>query len=197
MCGWRTYTYYTTGGFLLKAKAIWEHTGIAGGLLVFFVPFFGSTKNSTSKTGPCPNKEKLERAVSALPSQYTLSMIDERLYHLCKTETWSSDLVSQFSDYEQYRQLGIGAVIYKDNLIISGASSYSRYRDGIEIEIDTKEEYRRKGLAYICAAKLILECLKHNLYPSWDAHNLASISLAQKLGYRYSHTYTAVEIWGY
>ena len=57
LCGWRTYTYYTTGGFLLKAKAIWEHTGIAGGLLVFFVPFFGSTKNSTSKTGPCPNNE--------------------------------------------------------------------------------------------------------------------------------------------
>jgi len=58
LCGWRTYTYYTTGGFLLKAKAIWEHTGIAGGLLVFFVPFFGSTKNSTSKTGPCPNNYK-------------------------------------------------------------------------------------------------------------------------------------------
>ena len=154
------------------------------------------SRYATKKEPYVFDKEKLERAVSALPSQYTLSMIDERLYHLCKTETWSSDLVSQFSDYEQYRQLGIGAVICKDNLIISGASSYSRYRDGIEIEIDTKEEYRRKGLAYICAAKLILECLKHNLYPSWDAHNLASISLAQKLGYHYSHTYTAVEIWG-
>lgn len=124
-------------------------------------------------------------------------MIDERLYHLCKTEAWSSDLVSQFSDYKQYRQLGIGAVICKDNLIISGASSYSRYQDGIEIEIDTRKEYRRKGLAYICASRLILECLKYNLYPSWDAHNPASISLAQKLGYHYDHTYTAVEIWGY
>ena len=43
---------------MLEAKAIWEHTCIAGGLLVFFVSFFGSTKNSTSKTGPCPNKQK-------------------------------------------------------------------------------------------------------------------------------------------
>ena len=45
---------------MLEAKAIWEHTCIAGGLLVFFVSFFGSTKNSTSKTGPCPNNEKME-----------------------------------------------------------------------------------------------------------------------------------------
>ena len=43
-------------GFLFEAKAIWEHTCIAGGLLVFFVTFFGSTKNYTLKTGPCPNK---------------------------------------------------------------------------------------------------------------------------------------------
>ena len=56
-CGWRTYTYYLTGVFLLEAKAIWEHTCITGGLLVFFVPFFESTKNGTKKTGPCPNKK--------------------------------------------------------------------------------------------------------------------------------------------
>lgn len=80
---------------------------------------------------------------------------------------------------------------------MSGASSYSRYHEGIEIEIDTREEYRRKGFAYICGAKLILECLKRNLYPSWDAHNKASVALAEKLGYHYDHTYTAIEIWEY
>ncbi len=143
------------------------------------------------------NQEKLEKAVASLPAQYTLSMIDERLYQLCKTEAWSTDLVSQFPSYEQYCKLGIGVVVCKDNLIVSGASSYSRYRDGIEIEIDTREEYRQKGLAYVCGASLILECLKRNLYPSWDAHNKASVALAEKLGYHYSHTYPAIEIWGY
>ena len=91
----------------------------------------------------------------------------------------------------------IGVVISKDGLIISGASSYSRYQNGIEIEIDTRKEYRRNGFACICAAKLILECLKRNLYPSWDAHNKASAALAEKLGYHYSHAYTALEIWDY
>ncbi len=143
------------------------------------------------------DQEKLEKAAASLPLQYNLSMIDERLYQLCKTEAWSADLVSQFPDYENYHKLGIGAVICKDNIIVSGASSYSRYKDGIEIEIDTKEEYRRKGLAYVCGAKLISECLKRNLYPSWDAQNKASAALAEKLGYHYSHTYMAIEIWNY
>lgn len=143
------------------------------------------------------DKEKLEKAVAFLPEQYKLSMIDERLYQMCRSETWSSDLVSQFPSYEIYRNLGIGAVICKNGIIISGASSYSRYKEGIEIEVDTKEEYRRKGLAYVCAAKLILECLKQNLYPSWDAQNKGSVALAEKLGYHYSHTYTAIEIWDY
>lgn len=143
------------------------------------------------------DREKLEKAISSLPKEYKLCMIDEQLYQMCKAETWSADLVSQFPDYEMYRKLGLGAVICKNNAVVSGASSYSRYREGIEIEIDTKKEYRRKGLAYICGAKLILECLNRNLYPSWDAQNIFSVSLAEKLGYHYSHTYTAIEIWGY
>lgn len=143
------------------------------------------------------DKRRLERVVASLPEQYALSMIDEQLYQMCKAETWSADLVSQFSSYEKYHELGIGAVVCHNNRIVSGASSYSRYQDGIEIEIDTREEYRRKGLAYVCGAKLILECLKRNLYPSWDAHNKGSVALAEKLGYHYSHTYAAIEIWGY
>lgn len=72
---------------------------------------------------------------------------------MCKEEAWSADLVSQFPDYDDFCRLGIGVVICKDHTLVSGASSYSRYQEGIEIEIDTKEEYRRKGLAYICGAK--------------------------------------------
>lgn len=143
------------------------------------------------------NKEKLEKVVASLPEQYTLSMIDERLYQMCKAEVWSADLVSQFPNYENYRKFGIGAIICKENIIISGASSYTRYKEGIEIEIDTREKYRRKGFAYVCSAKLIFECLKRNLYPSWDAQNKGSVALAEKLGYHYSHTYTAIEIYDY
>ena len=68
---------------------------------------------------------------------------------------------------------------------------------GIEIEIDTREDHRRKGLAYACGAKLVLECLEKGLYPSWDAQNKWSVALAEKLGYHFSQEYVAYEIIGY
>lgn len=143
------------------------------------------------------NKEKLQKAIHSLAPEYSLKMIDEDVFTMCRSSAWSRDLVSQYKDYEMYNRLGIGVAVLKDGIIVSGASSYTRYQDGIEIEIDTKEEYRRKGLAYVCGAKLILECLEQNLYPSWDAHNKWSVALAEKLGYHYDHKYSAYEIWGY
>lgn len=141
------------------------------------------------------DQSKLEAAILSLPPEYSAAMMDEGLFYKCRENAWSRDLISQYETYESYQKLGIGALILKDGEPVSGASSYSRYREGIEIEVDTKEEYRRKGLAYACAAKLILECLKRNLYPSWDAQNLWSVSLAEKLGYHYDHDYTAIEVW--
>lgn len=143
------------------------------------------------------DKGKLQQVLTTLPEGYEIKLMDEDSYDKCKTAAWSKDLVSQYKDYETYRKHGLGIVVLKDGEVVSGASSYSRYKDGIEIEIDTQEQYRRKGLAYICGAKLILECLERNLYPSWDAHNIWSVALAEKLGYHYSHTYIAYEIWEY
>ncbi|MBR3832696.1 MAG: GNAT family N-acetyltransferase [Lachnospiraceae bacterium] len=49
-------------------------------------------------------------------------------------------------------------------------------------------------VASICGAKLILECLDRGLYPSWDAQNMGSVALAEKLGYHFDHAYDAYEI---
>ena len=60
--------------------------------------------------------------------------------------------------------------------------------------MDTLTGHRRQGLAYYACAQLILACLEKGIYPSWDAHGLTSLTLAEKLGYRFSHSYTAFEI---
>ena len=96
-----------------------------------------------------------------------------------------------------YEKLGMGVVCLKNDAVVAGAASYSTYRDGIEIEIDTKEEFRRRGLASACGARLILDCMERGLYPSWDAQNKWSVALAEKLGYHYERDYTAYEIRGY
>lgn len=140
---------------------------------------------------------KLEQAVWSLPDGYELKKIEEAEYNMCRENTWANDLVSQYKDYKTYKNLGLGIVVLKDGELIAGASSYSRYDKGIEIEIDTRVDHRRKGLAYVCGAKLILECLEKGLYPSWDAQNKWSVALAKKLGYHFSHEYVAYEVRGY
>ena len=143
------------------------------------------------------DKNKLQKVVSQLPVEYELKLLGDDEYALCNNNKWANDLVSQFKDYDTYKKLGLGAVVLKDGQLVAGASSYSRYNEGIEIEVDTREDYRRKGLAYVCGAKLILECLEKGLYPSWDAQNIWSVALAEKLGYHFSHEYTAYEVAGY
>ena len=142
-------------------------------------------------------REKLEQIVAGLSKEYTIRFIDEELYNRCMQTDWCRDGVANYPDYEQYRQYGLGVVILKDDAIVSSCSSYSGFEKGIEIEVDTREDYRRKGLACVCAARLILECLDRGWFPSWDAQNKMSVGLSEKLGYHFDKEYTAYEIWGY
>ncbi len=140
------------------------------------------------------DRKKLSSYIDKLPTDYKIEMIDEELFHKCMSEQWARDLCSQFSSYAQYKKNGLGAVILHRDTLVSGASSYTVYKDGIEIEIDTKPEYRRRGLALICASKLILECLDRNLYPSWDAANKESVALSEKLGYHFDKEYVTYSV---
>lgn len=139
----------------------------------------------------------LRQLAGAADESVTFKMIDRKLYDVCISQTWSRDFVALFKDYETFCRLGLGVIALKNGESVSGAASYSRYKDGIEIQVETKEPYRRQGLAAACCARLILECQKRGLYPSWDAHNSSSASLAMKLGYHLDYEYIAYEIEGY
>lgn len=138
--------------------------------------------------------DALQRIAGGLPAGYERKAIDAELYDLCLKDPVTADFVSAFGSRDRYLELGRGVVILKDGRIVSGASSYTRYREGIEIEVDTVPEERRKGLACIACASLILRCLEEGLYPSWDAHNMDSVRLAEKLGYEFNHQYPAYEL---
>ncbi len=140
------------------------------------------------------DQERLRAIAEGLPDGYQLTMMDEALFYRCREISWCRDWVAQYDTYAFYQRYGLGAVILKDGEPVSGASSYSSYAGGIEVEIDTREDYRRRGLASVCGAKLILECLKRGWYPSWDAQNRWSVALAEKLGYHFDHEYTAIMV---
>lgn len=136
----------------------------------------------------------LKNQLGRLPAGYELRRIDGELYDQCQETPATEDFVSAFGSKERYLRLGRGMVILKDGRIVSGASSYTRYRGGIEIEVDTVASERRRHLAMVACATLILDCLEEGLYPSWDAYNMNSVHLAQKLGYELDHEYTAYEV---
>ena len=135
------------------------------------------------------DRANLQRLVAALPAGYELKRIDSDLYDKCLEIEDFEDGLCHFASKEQYLEMGRGFAAIKDGEPVSVASSYTVYREGIEIEIDTLEEERRKGLASAVCAALILSCLDDGLYPSWDAANMNSVHLAEKLGYRFSHEY--------
>ncbi|HEM3165156.1 TPA: GNAT family N-acetyltransferase [Streptococcus suis 92-1191] len=135
----------------------------------------------------------LQKLVDDLPESFDMKLIDRNLYEACLVEEWSRDLVGNYIDVEQFLDLGLGYVILHKGQVVSGASSYASYSAGIEIEVDTREDYRGLGLAKACAAQLILACLDRGLYPSWDAHTLISLKLAEKLGYQLDRPYQAYE----
>ena len=136
----------------------------------------------------------LRSMVKKLPEGYELKEIDNEIYDLCLTDPVTRDFVSSFESKEKYLEIGRGMVVMKSGRIVAGASSYTRYNEGIEIEVDTVPEERRKGLASVVCAALILRCLDEGLYPSWDAQNMNSVHLAEKLGYEFDHEYTAYEV---
>ena len=140
------------------------------------------------------DRKYLEEIVNKIPEGYVLRKIDSEIYDLCLEHPATKDFVSAFRSKDEYLKNGRGMAVLKDGKLVAGASSFTRYKEGIEIEVDTLEEERRKGLALISCASLILSCLDEGLYPSWDAQNMNSVKLAEKLGYEFDHEYTAYEV---
>lgn len=140
------------------------------------------------------NTDELKNNIRMLPAGYELKKIDADIYDKCLDSPVTADFVSAFEGKDKYLSIGRGMVITKDDKIVAGASSYTRYLEGIEIEVDTMPDERRKNLATIACSALILNCLEEGLYPSWDAQNMNSVHLAEKLGYEYDHEYIAYEV---
>ncbi|HHW72938.1 MAG TPA: GNAT family N-acetyltransferase [Firmicutes bacterium] len=150
---------------------------------------------ATKKDKTAFDLEKLAQYAAGLPPGFELRPIDKELYDRILKLPWAWDMCGHFPSCEAFAAHALGFVILHQGEVVAGASTYSYYHGGIEVEIDTRQDYRRRGLATICGAALILECLARGLYPNWDAHNRESIALAQKLGYVFDREYTCYEVY--
>lgn len=135
------------------------------------------------------NKNYLQQFIDYVTPEYEIKSIDEEIYQKVLNMDWAADGCCFYRSYKDFKEKGLGYVVYKDEQLICIASSYNTYKNTIGVTIGTLEEYRRKGIASACAASLILECLQRGIYPAWEAANLASVALATKLGYHLEKEY--------
>ena len=137
------------------------------------------------------DKEKLQALVDALPEGYELRFIDSKVYDLIKKSDDDDvlELIDWFENKKKFIELDLGYAVLKDGKVVGGASTAYRFPKGIDIEVDISKKHRRKGLASAVSSKLILYCLSKGIKPTWDAANMKSVHLSQKLGYTFSHKY--------
>lgn len=146
------------------------------------------TRYATKKEAAHLSPDRL-RELAEPPEGFAVVPIDAGMYDRLALQRWSKDLRGLFAGPEDFERRGLGFVALYRGTVVAGASSYSIYDGGIEIEVDTAPEFRRRGLAAACAAALMTACLERGLYPSWDAHTRVSLALAEKLGYRPAGAY--------
>ncbi len=159
-------------------------------LMAQFKQIFGERAKAHTRYAFYKGGESFDRThLKSLTQGHELRLIDREMYELVLKYDWSRDFVSGYGSWDNFSRNGLGVVELRNGELLGGASSYVSYDGGIEVEIDTHEAYRRQGIASACGARLILECMERNLYPSWDAANETSVRLAQKLGYRLKGPY--------
>lgn len=124
-----------------------------------------------------------------VPKGIRIRRVDERLYHLTLKEEWSRDLCANFEDFKHFQSHGLGYGAMKGHKIIAGCWAYGASEGMMEVQVKTKREYRRQGLALGCSAAFLLECLEKGIIPNWEATNQQSVELALKLGYLYDREY--------
>ena len=135
------------------------------------------------------DKDKLQTYAQSLPKGYKITLIDGEMFYTLPTEGWSYYHCRHFSSFAEFRKYGVGFVVLYEGKPVCAISPFN-YCDGImEVQIDTKEQHRLKGLATACSASLILECMDKGIFPNWDADCDESRHLAEKLGYKLDKEY--------
>jgi hypothetical protein len=138
--------------------------------------------------------EHLRTLGSRIPDGYRLAQMDLTLARRLAGEEsrLAEDHMLLFHSPEDFVERGFGFCLLHGDQIASAATTFAICKKGIEIQINTRKEHQRKGLATVIAAHLIVHSLEKDLDPNWDAANESSVGLATKLGYTPQGTYPTI-----
>ncbi len=137
---------------------------------------------------PRLDPQHLER-LAAPPEGAQLRPLDRELLRTLRSQAWAEDVMGVFPDEASFLCGALGWALCVQGQPVSVCSTAWSFPGGVEIQIDTHPDYYRKGFASCAAARFALDAMERGLQPTWDAANMISLRLAQKLGYQFDHAY--------
>ena len=136
------------------------------------------------------NEPSISKGSEMLPEGFELRKMDSALFEKYAKEMDSS-YYDLWKDADNFVSKGFGFCILKDNEFVSVCNTYYVREGFAEIDIVTKEEFRRQGYALVACFEFIKYCVRNNIKPIWDCDNgnEGSKDLARKLGFYSVETY--------
>jgi len=102
-------------------------------------------------------------------------------------EFLSERLLESWGTYENYIAKSVAYVATIETLIVAVIVGTARYQDVIPIDIETKAEHRKKGLASTLTQYFVNECVDKGLVAQWNCidSNIASRNTVEKEGFKF------------
>ncbi len=145
----------------------------------------------------------LEENDSEFMKQYGCSVynIDEALLsqsELTNIEDIRNWIKENWISTEAFLSKGLGKCIVKDKTIASWSLLDYRVKDTCEMGIETDGDFRKQGLGEFLVREVLKACREMRITKvSWDCRedNIASIGLAEKVGFVLQHKYDCYHGW--
>lgn len=173
----------------------------------FLVKFINGRQQGEVLYGFWEGKNSLENQLPPAPYVGDVWESDERLTSIdlsafakripadCEIRPIDAELFKQIQDYEFYAEMfgspgralekGFGYCLMQGEAILSEVFAGASHQGVIEIGVNTREAYHRKGYATITCSALISEAERRGYRTYWNcaAQNTASVALAHRLGF--------------
>jgi len=138
---------------------------------------------------------ELRALLVAAPEGVTVTRLDARLAAEAAAGV-NAHLVfeTSFATPQAFEAGGIGFGVILNGTPVAGASSAFVSDEGIEVQVNTHEDFRGRGFATLASAALLVACLERGLTPHWDTGDPVSDRLARRLGYVPLPDYSMLEV---
>ena len=130
-----------------------------------------------------------------VPAGFHISAIDHQFTALRALANFAAvveEIASCWKSVDDFRRSGFGFVAHDAETIVSWCTAEYVSDRQCGTGVETVSTYGGRGFATLTASAFLDHCLEHGLTAHWDAwtSNLASVAVAEKVGFRKVGTYS-------